>query len=50
MGTQHAHRAVVKRNYCAEDRCNNAQRVSASHQSPVQQLNGIECMCMSQCL
>ena len=53
MGTQHAQRVVVKRNICTED---NTQRVGTSNQWPVQNMhissliNGIECMCMSQCL
>ena len=50
LETQHALRVVVKRNTCTED---NTQRVGTSNQWPVQTcslINGIECMCMPQCL
>ena len=47
-------KSSVKRNTCTED---NTQRVGTSNQWPVQTcmynsslINGIECMCMSQCL
>ena len=50
MGTQNAQRVVVKWNTCRKNTCNNTQQLGTSNQWPVQQLNGIECMCMSQCL
>ena len=57
MGTQHAHRVVVKKNTSTEDTCNNQYRGKRQgtessvnkisghlHKHAQQQLNGIECM------
>ena len=53
MGIQHAQRAVVKRITCTvtEDRYRESvHQISGLYKHAQQQLNGIECMCMSQCL
>ena len=58
MGTdQHAQRVVVKRNTCTEDvqqytesRYIKSVTCTIMHYMYSSLINGIECMCMSQCL
>ena len=52
MRTQHAQRVVVKRNICTEDNAQSLyiKSVACTNMHNSSLINGIECMCMSQCL